>query len=99
MRLQKFEITNAEGGTAILMQVTPKATKNEITGKDSDIIYINLTSPAKLDAVDDSLQNFVAQKLGINRGRVAVTSGRSVEKKIVIVMGMDPATVEDRLLT
>ena len=98
MRLQKFEITNAEGGTAILMQVSPNSAKNEITGKDSDIIYVNLTSPAKLDAVDDDLQRFIAQKLGINRGRVAVTSGRSVEKKIVIVMGMDPNLVEDKLL-
>ena len=98
MRLQKFEITNAEGGTAVLMQVTPNSAKNEITGKDSDIIYVNLTSPAEQNLVDDDLQGFIAKKLGINRGRVAVTSGKSVEKKIVIVMGIDPVAVEDRLL-
>jgi len=98
VRLQKFEITNAEGGTAVLMQVTPNSAKNEITGKDSDIIYVNLTSPAEQNLVDDDLQGFIAKLLGINRGRVAVTSGKSVEKKIVIVMGIDPVAVEDRLL-
>lgn len=98
MRLQKFEITNAEGGTAVLMQVTPNSTKNEVSGKDSDIIYINLTSPAEQSLVDDDLQDFVAQKLGVNRSRVAVTSGKSVEKKIVIVMGLAPVVVENGLL-
>ncbi len=99
MPMHKFEITNAEGGTALLVQVKPNAKQNKITGKDKDIVYVALTSAAEQSVVDDDLQKFIAKKLGINRGKVAVTSGKSVEKKIVIIMGLMPEAVESKLLS
>lgn len=98
MRLQKFEVTNAEGGTAVLMRITAESATNKITGKDDDIVYVNLKSAKDKDSVDDALQTFIAEKLGISRGKVAIASGRSIEKRIVIVMGLTPEAVESRLL-
>jgi len=95
--MQKFEITNAEGGTAVLVQVTPRAPRNQITGKDSDIVYVDLTSAADRQTIDNDLQTFIAQKLSVGRGKVAVASGNSIEKKIVIIMGLTPDEVEQRL--
>ncbi len=97
MPIQKFEITNAEGGTAVLVQVTPNAARNRIAGKDSDIIYVELNVPADREVVDEALQTFFAKVLGVNRGKIAVTSGKSVEKKIVIIMELPPEIVEARL--
>lgn len=97
MAIQKFEITNAESGTAVLVQATPQAAQNRITGNDGDIIYVELNAPAEREAVDEALQTFFARTLGVNRGKVAVASGKSVEKKIVIIMGVPPESVETQL--
>ncbi len=97
MAIQKFEITQAEGGTAVLVQVNPDAPQNRITGNDSDIIYVDLDCPAEREAVDEALQVFFAKILGVGRGNIAVTSGKSVEKKIVVILGRTPEAVEARL--
>jgi len=96
--MHKYKITNAEGGTAFLVQVRPEAESNKITGKDSDVVFVDLTSPAEMEAVDQNLAVFLSKKLGIEREKVAVASGSSVEKKIVIVMGMTPEGIDQHLL-
>jgi len=95
--MQKFEITNAEGGTAFLVQVTPEADANQITGKDDDLVFVNLTSAADVAAVNADLIAFLLQKLGLNAGQITLASGVQLQKKIVIVTGLHPAEVERRL--
>jgi len=96
--MHKFKITNVEGGTAFLVQVKPEAESNRITGKDSDIIYVDLTSPAEMETVDQDLAALLSKKLNIERDKVAVASGNSLTKKIVIIMGMAPENIEQLLL-
>ena len=98
MAVQKFEITNAEGGTAVLVQVSPNAARNRIARKDSDIIYVDLAVVAEHEAVDEALQAFFAQILGINRGKIAVASGKPIDKKIVIILDTPPEKVEKQLV-
>jgi len=81
-----------------LVQVNPEAESNRITGKDSDIIYVDLTSPAEMEAVDQDLAVLLSKKLNIERDKVAVASGNSLTKKIVIIMGMAPENIEQLLL-
>lgn len=95
--MQKFEITKAEGGTAFLVQVAPGAGQNRITRKDKDIVYIELVSAAEQKAVDQELGAFLAQKLAVKQEKIAIASGNSVEKKIVIIMGLTPEEIEARL--
>lgn len=94
----KFEFTEAEGGTALLVQVTPEAKQNKITGKDQDIVYVDLTSVAEQKVVDGDLRKFIAKKLGVSHTTVAIASGKSLEKKIVIIMGLTPNIVEKQLI-
>lgn len=95
--MQKFEITKAEGGTAFLVQVAPEAEQNKIVRKDKDIVYIELASAAERKAVDQELGAFLAQKLSVKQEKIAIASGNSVEKKIVIIMGLTPEEIETRL--
>lgn len=95
--MQKFEITDAEGGTAFLVQVTPEADANQIMGKDDDLIFVNLTSAADVAEVNRDLIAFFAQKLGMRAEQITLASGVQLQKKIVIVTGLHPAEVERRL--
>ncbi|MFQ5576244.1 MAG: DUF167 family protein [Anaerolineae bacterium] len=95
--MHKFKITNAEGGTAFLVQVAPEAAGNRITGKDSDVVYVDLTSPPRQEAVNHDLTAFLSERLNVDLEQIAITSGSSIEKKLVIIMGLAPEEIDRRL--
>ncbi len=94
--MQKFEITNAEGGAAFAVQVKPEAEADRLVGKNDDVVVVELAVASNRDAVDEALVNFLSDKLGIRKRKIAIAAGRSVSK-MVIVMGLTPLEIEERL--
>ncbi|NIT59679.1 MAG: hypothetical protein GWN00_26700 [Aliifodinibius sp.] len=95
--MQKFKITNAEGGAAFQVMVTPNANTNQLIGKENDVVQIDLKVVSNHAAIDRALVAFLAEKLGLSLEKIAITAGKSVEKRVVIVMGITPEEVEERL--
>ncbi len=95
--MHKFEITNAEGGAAFPVLITPKAAVNRLIGKEKDAICVELAAPPTSLAIDQALIAFLSELLAIGAERIAIASGKSVEKKVVIVMGVMPEEIETRL--
>jgi uncharacterized protein (TIGR00251 family) len=98
MREIKFNITKAEDGAAFAVHVVPKATKNEVVGKHGDALKINLISNTVGGIANDTLVNFIAQKLNIKREKVEIAAGLTSAEKMVIVVGVSPQQVETLLL-
>ena len=91
------KITSAERGTAFLVQVKPEAKTSRLIGGDQDVVYVELACPPRQKAVNRELTAFFAKTLQIKPEKVVVASGSSIEKKIVIVMGMTPEDVDRHL--
>jgi uncharacterized protein (TIGR00251 family) len=98
MREIKFNITKAEDGAAFAVHVVPKAAKNEVVGKHGDALKINLISNTVGGIANDTLVNFIAQKLNIKREKVEIAAGLTSAEKMVIVVGVSPQQVETLLL-
>ena len=98
MREIKFNITKAEDGAAFAVHVVPKATKNEVVGKHGDALKINLISNTVGGIANDTLVNFIAQKLNIKREKVEIAAGLTSAEKMVIVVGVSPQQVESLML-
>jgi uncharacterized protein len=98
MREIKFNITKAEDGAAFAVHIVPKATKNEVVGKHGDALKINLISNTVGGIANDTLINFIAQKLNIKREKVEIAAGLTSAEKMVIVVGVSPQQVETLLL-
>ena len=99
MRDIKFKITKAEEGAAFAVHVVPKSIKNEVVGKHGDGLKIKLTSNSVAGIANDTLLTFLSEKLGIDRKDIEIAAGRSSSEKMVIVLGLTPTEVEDRLLS
>jgi uncharacterized protein (TIGR00251 family) len=99
MREIKFNITKAEDGAAFAVHVVPKATKNEVVGKHGDALKVNLISNTVGGIANDTLVNFIAQKLNIKREKVEIAAGLTSAEKMVIVVGVSPQQVEALLLS
>ncbi len=98
MREIKFNITKAEDGAAFAVHVVPKAAKNEVVGIHGDALKINLISNTVGGIANDTLVNFIAQKLNIKREKVEIAAGLTSAEKMVIVVGVSPQQVETLLL-
>jgi uncharacterized protein len=98
MREIKFNITKAEDGAAFAVHNVPKATKNEVVGKHGDALKINLISNTVGGIANDTLVNFIAQKLNIKREKVEIAAGLTSAEKMVVVVGVSPQQVETLLL-
>ena len=98
MRNIKFNITKAEEGAAFAVHVVPKAKKNEVVGKHGDALKINLTSNTVGGIANDTLINFLAEKLDIRREKVEIAAGLTSAEKMIVVVGVSPHSVESTLL-
>ncbi len=98
MREIEFRITKAEEGAAFAVHVVPKSPKNEVVGKHGDALKIRLTSMTVSGPANDVLLDFLGEKLGIGREKIEIAAGQSSTEKMIVVVGLAPAEVEERLL-
>jgi uncharacterized protein (TIGR00251 family) len=99
MREIQFKITKAEEGAAFAVHVVPKSIKNEVAGKHGDALKIRLTANSASGIANDNLVSFLAQKLDIDRKKIEVAAGLTSTEKMVVVVGLTPTEVENRLLS
>ena len=93
----KFKITSAEGGAAFRVRVVPRASKNEISGRQGDAVKIRLTAPPVEGAANQALIGFLADTLGVRKNQIEILSGHTSRDKMVCVVGLTPQEVEERL--
>jgi uncharacterized protein (TIGR00251 family) len=97
--MREFKITKAEEGAAFAVHVVPKSVKNEVIGKHGDALKIRLITTTVSGIANDTLINFLAQKLEVERDKIEIAAGLASAEKMVIVVGLTPAEVESRLLS
>ncbi len=96
--MREFKITKAEEGAAFAVHVVPKSVKNEVVGKHGDALKVRLISNTVGGIANETLINFLAQKLGIERNKVEIAAGLTSAEKMIVVVGVTPGDVESRLL-
>ena len=99
MRDREFRITKAEEGAAFAVYVVPQAVKNEVVGKHGDALKVQLTSNSVGGTANDTLVSFISEKLEIKQGNIEIVGGLATAEKMVIVVGLSPWVVEERLLS
>lgn len=99
MRDREFKITKAEEGAAFAVHVVPKCIKNEVVGKHGDALKVRLTSTSVSGLANDTLLDFLAGKLNVDRADLEVAAGQTSAEKMVVVVGITPIEVENRLLS
>ena len=99
MREIKFNITKAEEGAAFAVHVVPKSVKNEVAGKHGDALKIRLTSKSVGGIANDTLVKFLAKKLDVDAKDVEIAAGQTSSEKMVVVVGITPVELEERLLS
>ncbi len=97
--MREFKITKAEEGAAFAVHIVPRAVKNEVVGKHGDALKIRLITNSASGPANDTLVAFLAQKLNIEKEKIEIAAGLGSAEKMIVVVGLTPAAVEERLLS
>ena len=95
---REFKITKAEEGAAFAVHIVPKSAKNEVVGKHGDALKIRLVAATVRCAANDTLLSFLAEKLNVELAAIEIAAGLNASEKMVVVLGLTPGEVEERLL-
>jgi uncharacterized protein (TIGR00251 family) len=97
--MRKLRLHDGKNGAAIAVRVTPRSSKNEISEILNDgTVKIRLTAPPVEGQANQALVQFLAKILEVAPGRVEVVAGQSGRDKLVTVLDLDTATVQERIL-
>ena len=80
------------------MHVVPRARATEIVGPHGDAIRIRLAAPPVDGAANAELVRFLAERLGVPRGAIAIVRGATARRKTVSMEGVTPEIAERVLL-
>jgi uncharacterized protein len=86
------------GGVRIRLHIQPRASRTEAAGLHGAALKLRLAAPPVDGAANDALVRWIADRLGVPRSAVVLTSGASSRAKTVEVAGVDAAEARRRLL-
>lgn len=81
----------------ITVHVVPRATSTEIAGPYGDAVRIRVGAPPAAGAANAELLRFLADRLGVPRGRIRIVAGALGRRKVIEVQGLESGQLRDRL--
>lgn len=82
-------------GTIVRVHVVPGASRCEIKGRYGDAIKVRVAAPAEGGRANRAVVELLSTATG---GRAAIVSGSTGRTKLVVIRGVDRASVASRLV-
>jgi uncharacterized protein (TIGR00251 family) len=90
-------VDESDQGVILRVQVQARASRDEVAGVHGDALKIRITAAPVAGAANRHLLKFLAKKLGIPRGQLAIDSGLTSKVKRIAIREISAAEIE-RLL-
>lgn len=96
--IQRFH--NGKSGAAISVRVSPRSSKNEISGIMADgTVKIRLTAPPVEGKANKALIKLLSSVLDVAPSNIEIIAGQTSRDKLVTIIDLDAATLQERLLS
>ncbi len=89
----------ADGEKALRIKVVPGASRTRLAGLLGDRLKVQVAAPPEDGKANKALCQMLAKALGVGKGDVNVTAGRTQPQKIVTISGLSPEQVAEKLET
>lgn len=96
MRKLESKFSDAQQGAAITVKVSPRAKRTEFAEvMDDGTLKIKVAAAPEDGAANATLIAFLADTFQIPASQIEIVVGQSSEKKLISLVGVSPAMVED----
>jgi uncharacterized protein (TIGR00251 family) len=94
-----LRLHGGKAGAALTVRVTPRSSRNAITGILEDgTVKIHLTAAPVDGEANQKLIAFLASTLGVSRSSIEILAGATGRDKLISILGIDAATLHERVL-
>ena len=83
------------GGVTFSIKVVPRASKNQIVGKDGDAVKVRLNAPPVDGKANAALVKFLAASFGVSQRQVEIFAGAMSRHKVVRITGVTANQLEE----
>jgi len=90
-------LTPVSGGVHIRIRVVPRAQRTMVQGMHGDALKVRIQAPPVDDKANLALIEFLAGALELPRHNIALASGARGRCKTIMVRGLAPGSIADRL--
>ena len=90
-------IRETAGYVTFSIKVQPRAKKNAITGSVGDALKVSLTAPPVDGKANQAVIEFFSGIFKIPRSSITIASGETSRLKVICIVGVSKATVEQAL--
>jgi hypothetical protein len=77
------------------VKVTPRASRNEITGLRDGVLSVRISAPPVDGAANDELVRLLSKALGMRRADMRLVSGQSSRHKVLEIDADEPAVINE----
>jgi uncharacterized protein (TIGR00251 family) len=96
---KKWKFHDSGGGTAFVVRVVPKSSRNEVAElMDDGTVRIHLTAPPVEGKANWLLIEFLSELFQVKPSQIAIVAGEKSKDKIVSIDGLSPTQVERILM-
>jgi len=96
---RKYRLHDGKTGSALVVRVTPRASRNRIAEVlDDGTVRIHLTAAPVDGEANEKLIAFLAKILDVAKSRIEIVAGSTGRDKLISVVGMDAATLHKRII-
>lgn len=81
----------------ITLHIVPRAKTTEVAGLHGDAVRIRVAAPPADGAANTELVRFLAERLGVPRGKVRIVGGALGRRKVIEVDGVDGGAIRHKL--
>ena len=79
------------------IRVQPRASRNEVSGYDGQVLRVRVTAPPEDGRANDALVTLLAEALDVPRSLVRILRGHTARNKVVSVESLTPEEAARRL--
>jgi len=99
MSPKKHTLHDGHKGSALAIRVTPRASRNEIVEILADgSVKVRLTASPAEGQTNQALIDYLAQVLEVPIAKLEIVAGLNGRDKLVSIIDLDAATVQQRIL-
>ncbi len=84
-------------GVVISVQVQPRSSRSAVEGVVGEFVKVKLTSAPVDNRANRELVELISDRLGVSKKEVEIIGGEKGRKKRILVKGLSPSEVKNRL--